>query len=189
MATEITIDFKSGQMQGDRVECTERRLGELAGIFHDAKAFQKMPPGQVVYRIEYFKPIKDGTEGGLFWGNTTIEPGKVGDEYFMTKGHFHRVRNRGEYYATIQGVGALLLMEEGSETRAETMRPGSLHYIPANTAHRVANTGEEPLTFLACWPSDAGHDYETIERQGFSARMVERNGKPEICVANLTWEP
>src|SRR6185437_15999218 len=38
-------------------------------------------------------------------GTTFIEPGCVGDEYFMTKGHFHAKRNRGEYYVTAAGSG------------------------------------------------------------------------------------
>jgi Glucose-6-phosphate isomerase (GPI) len=59
------------------------------------------------------------TEGGLFWGNTTLYPGSLGDEYFMTKGHFHRTRNRGEFYVTRKGEGALLLMEEGGATTEE----------------------------------------------------------------------
>ena len=29
-------------------------------------------------------------------------------------------------------------------------------------AHRVANTGNSVLSFAACWPSDAGHNYEEI---------------------------
>jgi len=98
----------------------------------------------------------------------------------MTKGHFHKLRNRAEYYATFRGEGALLLMEEGGATRYERMSPGSTHYIPGHSAHRVANTGSTPLVFAACWPSDAGYDYETIEREGFSARMLERNGEPVL---------
>ena len=50
------------------------------------------------------------------------------------------------------------------------MKPGSVHYIPGNVAHRVANTGNEPLIFLASWPSDAGHDYARIRETGFSKR-------------------
>jgi glucose-6-phosphate isomerase len=44
----------------------------------------------------------------------------------------------------------------------------------------VANTGSEPLVFIACWPSDAGYDYATIERRGFSARLLQRDGVPVL---------
>jgi len=47
-------------------------------------------------------------------------------------------------------------------------------------AHRVANTGELVLTFLACWPSDAGHDYERIVAEGFCARLRKVRGSPTL---------
>ena len=34
-------------------------------------------------------------------------------------------------------------------------------------AHRVANIGYSVLSFAACWPSDAGHDYQVILENGF----------------------
>ena len=58
------------------------------------------------------------------------------------------------------------------------MTPGTVHYIPGCTAHRVANTGKEPLVFLASWPSDAGYDYGSIRTTGFGKRMVLRDGEP-----------
>jgi len=49
-------------------------------------------------------------------------------------------------------------------------------------AHRVAYTGELVLTFLACWPSDAGHDYERIVAEGFCARLRKARGSPTLVV-------
>jgi len=139
-----------------------------------------MGPDTVVYRVRWWEPVPANLEGGLFWGLTEIESGQVGDEYFMTHGHFHAKRDRAEYYGTIQGSGMLILMNEKRETRLEEMLPGSLHYIPGGIAHRVANTGVAPLSFWACWPSDAGHDYATIDANGFSARLKNRNGRPTL---------
>lgn len=176
----IGMDWTTGMLAGADVRTSRKTFGEIRSLFIDADAARQVPSSLEVYRVQVYTPVADGTEGGLFWGSTTIQPGKVGDEYYMTKGHFHRVRNRAEYYATFQGEGALLLMDEEGATRCEEMRPGSLHYIPGHTAHRVANTGKSPLIFSACWPSDAGYDYETIERDGFGARMRERDGKPVL---------
>ena len=58
------------------------------------------------------------------------------------------------------------------------MVPGTVHYVPGNVAHRVVNTGDEPLVFLAIWPSDAGHDYARIRTTGFGKRVVLRDGGP-----------
>jgi glucose-6-phosphate isomerase len=176
----LFMNWASGDVHGTEVQTATKTLGEIRSLFHDPDAAAKIPADTELYKVKLYMPVADGTEGGLYWGNTTINPGKVGDEYYMTKGHFHRIRNRGEYYATAQGEGALLLMGEDGITRSEEMRPGSVHYIPGHTAHRVANTGRTPLVFVACWPSDAGHDYETIERDGFSALMLEHDGRPVL---------
>jgi glucose-6-phosphate isomerase len=106
----------------------------------------------------------------------------VGDEYFMTRGHFHSIPDRGEYYWCVQGTGMLILMDQDRNTWAERMVQGSLHYIGSNLAHRVANTGDTDLIFGACWPSDAGHNYETIDNFGFSARLKKLDGK--ACLIN-----
>jgi glucose-6-phosphate isomerase len=133
-----------------------------------------------VYRVQVYQPAGEAVEGALAWGNTFIQPGKVGDEYFMTKGHFHARRDRCEFYVTLEGTGALLLMDDQRRTWFQRMQPGSVHYIPGGTAHRVANTGATLLGFIACWPSDAGHDYETIASAGFSARLCEVDGAPTL---------
>jgi glucose-6-phosphate isomerase len=165
------MDWASGIASGDALETSSKTLAQIRTLFYDHEAASRMPADLELYRVQAYMPVAAGTEGGLYWGNTTLQPGKVGDEYFMTKGHFHRVRNR-----------ALLLMDEAGVTRYEEMSPGSVHYIPGSTAHRVANTGEVPLVFAACWPSDAGYDYETIEHEGFSARLLEREGKPTLVL-------
>ncbi|MGD0226629.1 MAG: glucose-6-phosphate isomerase family protein [Terriglobia bacterium] len=176
----ITVHLKTGELSGERVKSTIRTIGDLGGIFRDEKARQVFDSNAIVYRVQAFFPVGEGVEGGLFWGTTFIEPGMVGDEYFMTKGHYHSNRGRGEYYMTVRGSGALILMDESRRTVFEPMHPGTLHYIPFHTAHRVANTGESVLAFLACWPSDSGHDYESIAREGFSARLRKVGGIPTL---------
>jgi glucose-6-phosphate isomerase len=71
-------------------------------------------------------------------------------------------------------------MDENRHTWAEKMTPGSVHYINANTAHRTANTGNAILSFGAVWPADAGHDYNTIETDGFSKILVNQHGIPAL---------
>jgi glucose-6-phosphate isomerase, archaeal len=159
---------------------TVKTLGQLEKIFLDEDARSTMNQDTVVYRVQAWCPVAEGTEGAQFWGTTVIEPGQVGSEYFMTHGHFHLKRDRTEYYGTVEGQGALILMRENRETRMETMLPGTLHFIPPRTAHRVANTGKVPLRIVACWPSDAGHDYDVIRRSGFSARLLDVDGKPSL---------
>ena len=98
----------------------------------------------------------------------------------MTKGHFHASRDRTEFYMGVAGTGALILMDETGRTWCEQMNPGSVHAIPGRVAHRVANVGSAQLAFVACWPADAGHDYEAILKTGFGGRLREVDGTPQL---------
>jgi glucose-6-phosphate isomerase len=172
--------FAGDDLTGRDVVSVTRRLRDLEGIFYDCVAFEAMDPETIAYEVKSFLPVPEGTPGGLYFGITRLHAGNVGGEYFMTKGHFHANRDRAEYYWGLTGEGMLLFMDDERNVRAERMTPGSLHYIPGGVAHRVANTGGQLLSFAACWPSDAGHNYGEIAEHGFSARLVETGGKPEL---------
>jgi glucose-6-phosphate isomerase, archaeal len=179
-ADHLRINWSTGLLLGSTVQERIKTLRQLRGLFYDAKSCQQMDPDMTVYRVRWWEPVPEGTEGGLFWGTTTIEPGRVGDEYFMTHGHSHLRHNRAEIYGTIAGNGALVLADAGGRTWMEEMTPGSTHYIRGDVAHRVANVGKSPLVFVACWPSDAGHDYQTIATKGFGAHLLCRHGVPTL---------
>ena len=176
----VNLHWNSGQISGRPVQDSAKTIRDLEGIFRDEAARRLLDPSLEVYRVQWWSPVLAGDEGGLFWGVTVLQPGKVGDEYFMTHGHFHANRTRAEYYATVSGRGVLLRMDDKRETWSDEMNPGSLHYIMGQHAHRVVNVGNEPLIFWACWGSDAGYDYGTIRDQGFSVSVVEQNGQPAI---------
>ena len=170
-------DLVTGALTGECTSHSKKKLSQLAGVFGNKAAFEAMDGEQLVYEVVSHTAVSEGTPGGLFFGTSTIHPGKVGDEYFMTKGHFHNRRETAEYYWGISGTGVLLLMDEKEHTWAEQVEPGSLHYIGGHIAHRLVNTGEKDLVVGACWPSDAGHDYGSIETAGFPMRVVCRDGK------------
>lgn len=175
---KMQIDWQKGSLQPNgQITETVKTLSQLSGIFANAQALSAMDPNTIVYRVQSWCPVPEGTEGGQFWGTTVIEPGQVDQEYFMTHGHFHLKRDRTEYYGTLEGVGSLILMDETRKTWMEPMSAGSLHFVPPNTAHRVANIGKTPLRLVACWPSDAGHDYTLIRRSGFGARLLNVSGE------------
>ena len=155
---KVFFDAQNGKLHGEGIIRSEKKMKELAGVFADEKAYKAFNMEEIVYEVEMHSPAGN-TEGGLNFGISTIYPGKVGEEFFMTKGHFHEVRNRAEYYWGIVGTGLLLLVDEDGTSITEEVSPGSLHYIAGNTAHRLINTGESKLVVGACWPADAGHDY------------------------------
>ncbi|MDR1454049.1 MAG: cupin domain-containing protein [Tannerella sp.] len=174
--------FTGNHLIGEGVESATRRAKDLKGIFRDTAALDAMSPDAIVYEVKSFLPVPEGTPGGLYFGITSLYPGKVGDEYFMTKGHFHAARDRAEFYWGLTGEGMLLFMDGQRNVRAEKMSPGSLHYIPGGVAHRVANTGDGLLSFAACWPSDAGHNYGEIAENGFAGRLICIKGFPELVL-------
>ena len=171
LTSSIDIELTTGLIHGAAVIDETRTLADLPGVFEDEEAYVSMDPTIIVYSVSSVFPVKLGKEGGLFYGMTSIRSGSVGGEYYMTKGHFHSKIDTAEFYWGIKGEGILLLMEEDRSIKVEKVIPGSLHYIPGRVAHRMVNTGDEAFVFGACWPSDAGHNYDRIRREGFSARV------------------
>ena len=132
--------FTGNRLLGERVENVSRTLGDLRGIFADVDAFSRMPQNMPAYEVSSFLPEQEGTPGGLYFGITYLHPGKVGNEYFMTKGHFHANIDRAEFYWGLEGEGMLILMDQSRRVWAERVFPGSLHYIASGVADRMANT-------------------------------------------------
>ena len=76
---------------------------------------------------------------------------------------------------------------EGAWSVAE-LAPGKVLYVLPRWAHRAVNTSEdEDLVFFFVYPAHAGHDYGTIEAQGFRKRIVEENGQP-VFIDNPRWQ-
>jgi glucose-6-phosphate isomerase len=176
----IQTNLQSGHLYGESITIINKTIGDLAGYWHDDRTFAQTDPATPLYVTESWYPVAEGTEGALLWGNTTLLPGRVGDEYFMTRGHWHKKRDRGELVICVAGRGSLVLMNEQRETRLEALSAGTTHYIPGYTAHRTVNTGTVPLVFLCAWSADCGHDYDDIRERGFSSLLLEREGKPSL---------
>jgi glucose-6-phosphate isomerase len=155
----------------------KRTVGDLIGYWADDDA-ARAKSDELLYTTQTWFPVPDGTEGAVLWGNTVLYPGVVGDEFFMTRGHFHVKRDRCEICVTVSGKGSLVLMDDDRQVEVQEMRAGSTHYIHGHLAHRTVNTGQEPLVFLCAWPADCGHDYDVIRRQGFATRLMASEERP-----------
>jgi glucose-6-phosphate isomerase len=149
-------------------------------MFSDKEAVeQEIALGdRVVYEIRYYPFKTSCSDMGL--GVTRIFPGKVGDEYHMTKGHFHAAGDQPEIYFCVRGNGYLLMQTAEGDFQAEHWKPGVITHIPPMWAHRVVNTGDDILFFVASYHLAAGHDYAPIEEHGFAKLVVEREGKPVL---------
>ena len=76
-----------------------------------------------------------------------LYPGLVGDEFFMTKGHYHEVLEAGETYLCLTGQGLMLMKTSEGACRWEEFVPGRLVYVPPYWAHRSVNTGDGAARF------------------------------------------
>ena len=166
-----------------------RRLSSLRGFFQNGAAFESDLDREDTMVYEVYEINRPEDSGEMQTGISIVHPGRVGDEYFMTKGHFHAVLETAEIYHCLPGEGVMVMENPDGDWAVEELRPGSVLYIPPGWAHRSVNTGhDEDLVTFFVYPGHAGHDYASIETQGFRKIMVERDGQPCI-VDNPRWIP
>lgn len=172
----VHIDFDSGLLSPDPVVLT-RGMSDLTGYFVAEPEAELRALGDVYSVHEIRVPA---TNNNLLSSTTVLQPGKVGGEFFMTKGHFHATRDRAEIYLTLSGEGLLVMALEDGTTVVKEMRPGIVNYVPGHWAHRSVNTGSAPLVFYAAYIGDAGYDYATIAEQGLPVIVVDGLTGPEV---------
>lgn len=149
---------------------SERRTSDMEGLYHDENSLRNLVSSgdPLVYRVAA-APVPE-VAGEVPFSITTIEPGTVGEEFFMTKGHVH-TSYEGELYLGLSGRGGLVLYT-GEQASWIEIEPGSVGYIPPGWAHRTVNVGPEPFRFLAVYPGAAGHDYEFVVERGMGLRVL-----------------
>lgn len=183
----FTLNQAAAHIEG--YEPIVRRLSSLQGQFLDQNAFalalaQNDPVLYQVYAVD-----RPGVVGELSSGLTILHPGRVGDEYYMTKGHFHAVLETGEVYYCLGGRGMMVMETPEGDWHVAEMMPGAVVYVPPCWAHRSVNVSDsEDLLFFWVYPANAGHNYGAIERQGFRKLIVAREGAPTI-IDNPRWLP
>lgn len=162
----------------------QRHLRDLAGLFLDTEAENALQTADpcIYVSSDLSVPV---TEGDIAFGVSTVYPGRVGDEYYMTFGHAHAVQNTAEVYFGLDGSGLILLEEiHGDQWAALPLGPGQVVYVPKGFYHRSINTGNAPFMFFFSYRADAGHDYDSVRNRSFRHRVLLRNGGP--CVIDTT---
>ncbi len=177
------IDFATGALSPQRVTM-QRRLSDMSVMYADRNEvarIQSEEGDRLIYEVQGVELPEE--EGQIPHCTTRILPGRIGDEYHMTKGHYHARREQAEVYFGLSGRGYLLLQTDGGQTSEIEMVAGSAAYVPPYWAHRTVNIGDEDFVFFSAWEARAGHDYGAIERDGFRKLVVLRDGLPAV-VAN-----
>ncbi|MDL1901394.1 glucose-6-phosphate isomerase [Anaerolineae bacterium CFX9] len=171
------IDMPTGMIT-DAPIVQHRNLSDMRGFYADADAEEALSGANPLIYSVYYGWNAPEVEGQLGYCTTVIYPGKVGGEYFMTKGHYHAKADRAEIYTGLSGTGLLIMMTPEGKVETCEMRAGTIAYVPPYWAHRTINVGGDNFSFFAVFPADAGYDYGTIAREGFAEIVVERNGSP-----------
>lgn len=165
----------------------QKVLGDMRGVYRDGAAHQRQVdlrgPDHPVYRVEEHRLLED--DGALIIGTSTLLPGRVGQEFAMTRGHLHARANRAELYHCLSGRGVILLETLDGGCEAIELTPGEAAHVPGHWVHRSINVGDEPFVTLFCYPADAGQNYALIEQAGGMAHLVlEDSGRGWTLGAN-----
>ncbi len=180
------LDFDLETAFSKTAEATKRRLSQMKGMFCDIRATEKILEKEDPVIYEFYELGCPERAGDLAFGTTILYPGKVGSEYYMTKGHFHTILDTSEVYYTLDGEGCMVMENMEGDTMERPLRKGEVLYVPRSYAHRMVNTGDTPLRTFFVFQADAGHDYGTIETKGYRKLIVEKDGNPAV-VDNPRW--
>lgn len=168
--------FFEERREGFKPDVYSKKLKEYDSYYLNAEG---VDPDTVMYTV-YSDPRNTEKNGGLLSGLTILMPVTVNGECAFTKGHFHKDQDCEEIYECLKGQGLLMLMDHDGNTWCEEVKPLSIHHIHGDLAHRLINTGDEPLEVYAVWPVQAGHDYDSIQSHPFGYRVMKHNGKIEV---------
>ena len=176
----VDIDLAEGIMRSpDRV--LVRKASAMRGYYADGAALERLIEEQSdPVHYEVFEKAIPEEYGHLVFSISKLYPGLVGEECFMTKGHYHTVAQTAEIYLCIRGRGYMLMKTADGDRVLQPMTRNRLVYVPPYWGHRSINTGDEPLISLCVYPGEAGHNYGDIEREGFPKRVFIRDGKEII---------
>ena len=182
----VDYDLTTG-MSKSGATTSKRRVSNMRGMFADEDATEALVQNGDPLVYEFYEMGAPEKDSNLAFGTSITYPGKVGSEYFMTKGHFHTILATAEVYYCLSGEGFMLLESPEGDWSAQPLKPGVMVYVPPRYAHRSINTGSVPMVTFFCFRGDAGHDYGTIETKGYRKLIVEQDGMP-IVIDNPKWK-
>ena len=184
----FTIDFDLNTGLSEMLETDKRKLSQLRGMFSDDEAYEKKLAEEndpLIY--EFHSMPAPATSGDFCFGCSILNPGKIGNEYYFTKGHFHNIVDTGEIYYCLKGHGYMMMENMEGDWDCLELTPGRAIYVPKGYAHRSINVSDsEQLVTFFVFRADSGHDYGTIEVKGYRHLLVEIDGKPEV-IDNPKW--
>lgn len=166
----------------------QRNLSKMKGMYYDEKAYQEMLKNGDPLVYEFYNSEVPEKDSDLIYGTSIVYPGKVGNEFFMTKGHFHTILETAETYFCLNGHGYMMMESKDGKVEVQEMKKGAALYVPPGYAHRSINVSQnETLVTFFVFRADAGHEYGSIEEKGFRKLVIEENKQIKI-IDNPNWK-
>ncbi|MEM3074872.1 MAG: glucose-6-phosphate isomerase family protein [Candidatus Pacearchaeota archaeon] len=138
-----------------------RKLKDLKGIFMNFNLSEKKILNEIVYET-YTKKLSP-----INLTLTILYPGKINEEFYMTKGHIHKTKTP-EFYILIEGKG-ILLTQKGNKIKTTNMKRGKIELIYGDWAHRIINTGNKKMKVMTIYHENSKPDYNITFKRRFFA--------------------
>jgi glucose-6-phosphate isomerase len=173
----VQFDLAQGIMH-DPEDHIVRKASDMRGYYADEDALERLIVSEEdPIHYETFESSVPEQYGHVKFCISKLYHGVVGEECFMTRGHYHAIVEAAEIYLCLKGQGLMIMKLPDGTCRWEESIPGRMVYVPPYWAHRSVNTGDQPLISLCVYPGDAGHNYEDIKNNGFPKRVFRREGQ------------
>ena len=139
------------------------KLKDMKNFFSDKASIKaRIKENPLIYTVWRLK------EKASNYSLTLLEPGKIGKEHFMTRGHYHK-RPYPEIYILLKGK--VLFIEQNKKIRTIKFKKNVIYYLEPGYAHRTVNIGNTRTELLTIESSKAGHTYKEIEKKGFRKKF------------------
>jgi glucose-6-phosphate isomerase len=185
------VELAEGRLVGPGTHRYIKRFADMKGLYADTAAYQAMlakDAEMIVYEVTDLRP--SDRPGDIITGVTRMSPGRVGREFFLTRGHIHARTDRPEIYFGQQGRGVMLMESPAGETRVVEIGAQTLCYVPPFWIHRSVNTGPGDFVMLFAYPADSGQDYDIIARSGgMRSRILDDGADGWVEAPNPDWRP
>ena len=141
-----------------------RKLSDLKGYFSDSRSYGEMLAKKDITVYETFTK----SDSPMKYTLTVVHPGRVGKEFFMTKGHIHGNKTE-ELYILLEGKGKLLLQRSG-KVKVIDLKKGEIVLIEKGWAHRLVNDGRNKLKVHTIYHENSKPNYSVKFKKIFKKK-------------------
>ncbi|MBK4716536.1 MULTISPECIES: cupin domain-containing protein [Tenebrionibacter/Tenebrionicola group] len=148
----VTGTFTRGLLTHESIRTGGRDAG-----FVVAAAWREGDPLQLIVDVKRYSLPAGGR--ALYVGVTYFQAQTNGDEFFITRGHFHPRCAQGGVYFCLRGQH---LQPDREAARLAWVILSFVYPGPPATARRLIHTGDETRSPQVVWPVVAWRDYATL---------------------------